>query len=183
MSEMSLKGSVDYSKGKIYAIKNYDNNKIYIGSTTWDLGKRFNEHVKRRNDPKFIDKPDNWLLYQAMHDLGKDIFYFEEVESFPCENASQLRAREGYWIRHFQSWIPEYGYNKKLENRSRKEYYEDRREFTIEQSKKYTEQNREKVFEWKNTHFVCECGGSHTNSTKARHIKTLKHQDWLKKQM
>jgi hypothetical protein len=30
------------------------------------------------------------------------------------------------------------------------------------------------------TKFDCNCGGCYTNSTKARHLKTEKHQNYLK---
>ena len=31
-----------------------------------------------------------------------------------------------------------------------------------------------------NKKFTCPCGGKYTHQYKARHIKTNKHQDWLK---
>ena len=110
-----MKGTVDYAKAKIYIIRNNVNDKIYVGSTCWDLSHRFGEH--KRCCTKTREK--HFRLYKDMTDVGIDCFFWEEVEQFPCDNVSQLRSREGFWIRHFDSWKPENGYNKKVETRTK----------------------------------------------------------------
>ena len=49
--------------GYIYIIKNYKNNKVYIGQTTQDVEKRFNQHLKCSKSNK------NQLIYfyQVLH--------------------------------------------------------------------------------------------------------------------
>ena len=126
-----MKGTVDYSKGKIYIIRNTENDRVYNGSTCWDLAHRFGEHKRCCSKTK----SKGYRLYQEMNDIGIDCFCWDEVGQFPCDNVSQLRAREGYWIKHYKSWIPEYGYNKKMETRTKSEYYQDNRETTLKHVK------------------------------------------------
>ena len=49
--------------GYIYIIKNYKNNKVYIGQTTQDVEKRFNQHLKCSKSNK------NQLIYFLYYDL------------------------------------------------------------------------------------------------------------------
>ena len=133
MSNISKKGEIDYSKGKIYIIRNNQNSKIYIGSTTWNISKMFNEHKRGMIKTRSKEVP----LYKAMLELGTDCFYWEEVELYPCDNVSQLQAGEGYWIREYNAWDSEFGYNRRLEQRSRQEYYKDKKESILEKSKQY----------------------------------------------
>jgi group I intron endonuclease len=201
MSKISNKGEVDYTKGKIYVIKNNQNTKLYVGSTTWEVAKRFNEH--KRSASKDVSK--NYKLYAAMTELGVDCFYWEEIESYPCENVSQLRAREGYWIREYKSWLDDYGYNKKMETRTRHEYYEDTKDHIKEKVKEYYINHKEERDQYKKMHYVeneehfkqykqeyyqkhkearqakskelitCECGQIVCHGALAKHKLTQKH--------
>ena len=148
------------------------NNKVYVGSTCWDIQKRFNEHKKCIKKAR----ESTYKLYIAMSDIGIDQFFWEEIEQFPCENKSQLTAREGYWIRHFRAWEDDHGYNKKIEQRTRSEYYQDKKDEIIHKSKTYYVENRDKVREFYNELKVCSCGGSYTVANKARHERSAKHQ-------
>jgi group I intron endonuclease len=133
---------MDFSKGKIYAIRNYDNDKIYIGSTVQKLCSRMSSH---RKDAK--TRPHS--IYKAMNEIGIDKFYIELIEDYPCENIEQLRSREGHFIRQFDSM--KNGYNEKLAGRSEKEraleYYYEHQEEQIARSRAYREQHREELNE------------------------------------
>lgn len=83
---------VNYSNGCIYAITNSVNNKIYIGSTTYDLSKRFAVH-------KSMSKTRQHLpLYKQMNKLGIEHWKIEPLEYFPCKTKAELAEREDYWM-------------------------------------------------------------------------------------
>ena len=180
MSQISNKGSVDYTKGKIYIyifLKNNVNNKVYVGSTCWEIQKRFAEHQRCTTKTR----ESNYKLYVAMKDIGIDQFFWEEVEKFPCANKSQLTARESHWIRHFRSWEDEYGYNRKIEQRTKSEYYQDKKDEMIQKTKAYYTENRDKAREFYNECKVCSCGGTYTVANKARHERSTKHKQSIAK--
>jgi len=184
ISNMSKKGTVDYSNGKIYIIKNTENDKVYVGSTSGTLNKRLSKHVWSRNSKT------NMPLYAAMRDIGKDCFYIELIEDYACENITQLRAREGYWIRYYQSWLAEHGYNLLVEGRTVQEYRIECKDRISQRNKIYREANKDKTQEgWKKWYaenkehvlercsrrVVCECGCELTHGALNAHKKTKKH--------
>ena len=173
MSNISKKGTVDYDEAKIYIIRNTENEKVYIGSTCWEISKRFNEHKRCIHKTKI----KSYKLYVAMSELGPECFYWELVEKYPCDNISQLTAREGYWIKHYNSWKVEHGYNKKLEQRSRAEYYEDNKEIIKQKAKAHHEEARNEFY---NEVIPCSCGMTYTRANKSRHERTKQHQQALK---
>lgn len=77
-----------YSKGKIYVIKNKnDNSKIYVGSTIETLSTRKSKHKydsknysSRCNLYKYIDDWNDWEM--TLH------------EEYPCDNKQDLERRE-----------------------------------------------------------------------------------------
>jgi len=127
---------MDYNNGKIYVIRNHCNDMVYVGSTTQSLSKRFSCH-------KCNCKRLKYKLYDAMNELDIMNFYIELVEEYPCDNREQLCAREGYYIREFDSYNN--GYNGVLAGRSRREYYEDNREKIKEYVGQYQINNKEKI--------------------------------------
>jgi hypothetical protein len=132
---------MEYQNGKIYIIKNYVNDLVYIGSTKQTLEKRFNKHKAEIN----TKKGQTIKLYQAMRELGKQNFYIEEIKKYPCETKQQLIAREGHFIRLFDSFNN--GYNKRVAGRDMKQWTEDNKDKKKEMDKKYAEQNKEKIAE------------------------------------
>ena len=83
-----------YENGKIYCIKNYIDNDIYVGHTTQALSKRMEAHRSACKNAK----RNNARLYQKMNQLGIDKFYINLVEKYPCSDIEELRAKEGEWI-------------------------------------------------------------------------------------
>ena len=83
--------------GFIYKISNTINDLVYIGQTRGTIEHRFAEH--KNTEP-------NTKLHRAMHELGVNNFYVEELES--CSN-ELLNEREKYWIQEYDSY--EHGYN------------------------------------------------------------------------
>lgn len=89
-------------KGNIYKIYNDINNKIYIGKTTYNLEKRFEEHCRDRLKRKNEHRP----LYNAMNKYGINHFHIELIEK--CE-IELLSSRECYWIEYYNTYSN--GYN------------------------------------------------------------------------
>lgn len=89
----------------IYIIKNKVNNKIYIGQSI-DIEKRFKQHKKKAFSKK--DKEYNKYLYRAFRKYGLDNFSFEILELCLPE---ELRDKENYYIRKFNSNNRKIGYN------------------------------------------------------------------------
>ena len=140
----------DYAKGKIYCIRNTINDDIYIGSTCQSLSQRMTQD---RSDFK-NEKNQNRKLYVLMNELGKEHFYIEWIEDFPCLHINQLLRREGEVIREYKPSL-----NKIISGRTKKEYHEDnkdRRKDYYEQTKdqkleyahNYYEQNKDKKLEY-----------------------------------
>ena len=186
--------SKDYANGKIYCLRNIINNDVYVGSTTQPLSKRM---VKHRCDAKH--KYSNRKVHTVMFEIGIDNFYIELLEEYPCDNVEQLNRKEGEWTRKLGTL------NSQVQGRTREEHeidtgcmakykVEHRDEILMkkkEHRQKHLEREREKnnkhyhankaeiyerAKEWKSTKHTCECGSVYTNSHKAEHIKSKKHQ-------
>ena len=67
-----------------------------------------------------------------MLDLGEENFYIELIKETPCENAEQLRAIEGEYIRQYGTL------NTRIEGRTKKQYVQD----TKEKKSEYDKQRR-----------------------------------------
>lgn len=113
---------MDYNNGRIYIIRNTVNDKVYIGSTTQSLTKRFYIHKSSKMVKRNLIRP----FYKAMREIGEEHFYIELIENYPCKSKEELNAREGYWIRQYNSFTN--GYNGKIEGRSKKQWEQDNAE-------------------------------------------------------
>ncbi len=91
----------------------------------------------------------HYKIYRAIEELGLENFYIEFVEAWPCENRGQLNAREGHYIRQFDS--VKNGYNDRVAGRTRiqwqKEEYYSNNEFRENRLKYYREYKDEKYRE------------------------------------
>lgn len=88
--------------GFIYKITNIINGDNYIGQTTKDVNKRFNQHVSRSNHDKSNNK-----FHNAIKHYGKENFKVQIIEE--CDD-ELLNDRETYWINHYRK-INEAKYN------------------------------------------------------------------------
>jgi group I intron endonuclease len=128
---------MDYKNGRIYIIRNHVNEKVYVGATTQGLSKRFSRHKKTMRQK--ASSP----LHKAMTEIGEDKFYIELIESYPCDNKEALNAREGYWIRYYDSY--KNGYNGKIEGRNQQQYRQDNAEEIRQYRQKYKEDHAEEI--------------------------------------
>ena len=107
---------IDYSKGKIYCIRNRaDNDRmVYVGSTVRTLSERMTDHRKE------IKRHPTWKLYERMSRVGVEHFHIELLADFPCERREQLVAEEGRLMR-LNNMVEE-GCNERIAGRSWAEY-------------------------------------------------------------
>ena len=79
-----------------------------------------------------------------MRDLGRDNFYIELIEEYPCENSNQLTRREGELMRELKASL-----NQVIAGRTRGEYKIDNHDKIKKtkaiSDKKYAENNQEKL--------------------------------------
>ena len=133
----------DYSKGKIYCIRNTINDEIYIGSTCQSLSQRMTQHRQgcknRRNQNKKL-----YVMMKEIDDI--DAFYPELIEDCPCEYVSQLRKRDGEIVRQMKPSL-----NMQTECRTAKEYQDTYREYFKTYKKEYHKENIEYLNECNKT--------------------------------
>lgn len=128
---------MDYKNGKVYVIRNVVNDKVYVGSTTQILSKRFHKHKHQIN----CQRHKNYPLYVAMREIGVENFYIELIENFPCNSKEELHAREGHYIREFNSYKE--GYNALVSGRDKQQYYQEEKEYVNQHNKENYEKNKE----------------------------------------
>ena len=86
----------------IYTITNRLNNKKYIGQTSFDLDKRWKQHLQDARRDRCKNRP----LYIAINQYGSDNFDISVLEECTREKADE---RERYWIEKYRTF--KYGYN------------------------------------------------------------------------
>jgi len=179
---------IEWSKCIIYKIWKDDD--FYIGSTT-DFTNRKRGHKCSCNSEK--DKAYNFKIYQTIREKGGwNAWQMTPLEEYKeCKSQIEARIREEEWRVKLnaqlnmrkafgEETIQEYNkqwYQEHKEERLeyKKQWYQEHKE----ESKQYHQDNKEKIHTYKNQKFECECGGKYTQSNKARHEKTIKHQTYL----
>jgi hypothetical protein len=76
-----------YSNSKIYALRSYSTDEIYIGSTIQTLSKKMSE-IQNSKMNVLIDYLNKY-----------DDAYIELLENFPCKSKEELNKRQGELIR------------------------------------------------------------------------------------
>ncbi len=180
----------DYKNGKIYKLWSPEGDDIYIGSTTLSLARRKSKHK--------CDNTNSTLLFEKYTDVR-----IELLEECPCDNKEQLHKKEGEYIRnnkcvneripkrtnkewqqdnkeHLKIYVEN---NKEHIKQKHKEWYENNIEKIKEQTKDYYKNNKEKknqkAKERNSIEFVCECGITLTQGSKARHQRSKRHIDLM----
>jgi hypothetical protein len=131
-----------YHEGKIYKLINCVDNKEYVGSTHYTLDIRLGRHLS--SSSKLNSK-----VYIHFKNIGWNNAEIKLVENFKCENRTELRIREQYWIEELKpelntnkAYITEeylIDYKKKYSKKYRKENPEKEKE----RHKKYQKENKE----------------------------------------
>lgn len=144
----------DYSNGKIYTIRNRnDNTKIYVGSTIQPLYKRLYTHKCSSKKEEYMNR----LLYIEINGDWTN-WYIELYEHYPCNNRNELEKREGEIIRLIGTL------NKSIAGRDDKQYridkadkikqyYIDNADKVKEKNKQYRTENAENIKEYMKTYY------------------------------
>ena len=194
---------MDYKNGKIYKIVDNGYNKMYIGSTTQPLYKRFSEHKCKYKQFK-NGKSSKITVYDIFDEFEIVNCKIELIEEYQCENKAQLERKEGEHIKINEC------VNRCIPGRTRKDYYNDNKEKEYAQkkiwfqnnkdkekiyrrrkyiknkeeenikNKIYYEKNKQEINKKRNEKTNCECGGIYSNNHKSRHMESKIHINFVK---
>ena len=92
---------MSYQSGKIYKIVSEQTDKVYVGSTKCSIISRLYEHTSAYNSWK-KGKSDYTTSYEIVQYNDAKIIL---LESYPCSNKDELRAREQFWINNTQRCV------------------------------------------------------------------------------
>lgn len=161
-----------YSEGKIYAIRSHQTDRVYVGSTTQTLAKRFYEHKNAYQ--AYIN---NQKIYVSSFEMFKyDDCYIELIRKYPCESREELTREEGKTIREMNC------VNKKIAGRTLKEYFEDNREEFNERMNEYYKDPEKKEMQkkWLSEVIICNtCNCEMIKNSWLKHCKSMKHIEHL----
>ena len=186
---------VNYENGKIYKIEpicDHEENEIYIGSTTKQyLSQRMDCH---RSNFKCFKKGiyPFVTIFKLFDKYGLENCEILLLENVNATSKDELRTRETYYIKTLNC------VNKRIEGRSRKEYYIDNKEKEAEQCREYYKNNKANILEYQKQYYnnnkeqiqlknheqiICPiCNGKHTKHHRLRHAKSMKHIKALENQ-
>ena len=119
----------DYKDGKIYMIWSPNTDKVYIGSTTQPLHKRFHDHKNSLTGKKYTTAREVLACGEARIEL---------IEDHPCANKAELNAREGQVMRGYDNRV-----NRCIAGRTPAEYRADNKEQVAERMREYRQQHKE----------------------------------------
>ena len=161
----------DYSKGKIYIVRNTINDMVYIGSTIQKLSERMRKHRSDwRAGKRFV------TVHKGFTEHGVDNFYIELYENFPCNNVEELRRREGEVQRLFK----DKAYNRCIAGRTKKEWCEDNKDDIAAKHQKYYEKNHDKLLAKANKYYDANRDKVLANVKKYREINHEKKAEYNK---
>ncbi len=195
---------------KIEPICDHEENEIYIGSTTKDkLCQRMATHRVHYKQWK-EGKRNKTMSHELFDKYGVENCSIVLIENVNANNKDELLAREKYYINSLKcvnKYVPRqtsheyYEKNKEIIIENSKQYYELNKEKVKENVKKYSQDNKEKISERNKQYkqeyysknkeiikqrnseiFMCGCGTEIRRDSKARHEKSLKHQNYIKEQ-
>ena len=173
---------VNYKNGKIYCIRSYQTDCIYIGSTTQSLSQRLSKH---RQNYKVYNESKKTGFMSSFKLLKYDDCYIELIENCPCESREELERQEGKIIRNTE----EKCINKIVPGRTRNEWRNDNIERERQKVREYITRNKKIINEkakirdrkYRSVKVQCDCGSIVTSRGVLNHKKTLKHKNWEKK--
>ena len=146
-----------FHNSKIYKLTDNTNNQVYIGSTIKTLQKRLQGHMSGAKSYK----EGRGCASKSIIDNGD--YKIELLEHYPCENRKQLLIKE-------QEYIDKYDcVNKVNSHTDPKERYLLNRDKILIKKREYDKK-----------YIKCECGGGYCMSHRARHLKSLRCQEYFK---
>ena len=161
----------DYQLGKIYCIRTYQSNEVYVGSTIQTLSNRMGGH---RRDFKAYKKGTNTKYVSSFEILKYTDCYIELVKLNPCNSKTELDREEGKYIRQMDC------VNKNIPGRTKAQYRIENKDKISAKMKEYYIDNKASITEYRKTHkFICKCGGNYRIDNKPRHFRSTKHKLYL----
>jgi hypothetical protein len=159
---------VNYANSKIYKIEptcEHDEGDIYIGSTTKKyLCQRMDSHrsaYKRWKEGKF-HKYTSFDIFDKYGIEKCDIILLETIK---CNSKDELQAQEKYFIKNFKC------VNRNFPQRSDQEYRTDNKELID-----FKRREKDKIKQ------QCDCGVFYSIRNKPKHLKSLKHIQYIELQ-
>ena len=189
--------AIDYSKTHFYKIvcKDLNVSHIYVGHTT-DFTKRKHSHKQACINPNL--KHHNLEVYKRIRENGGwENWDMVLISTESVTNSLEARRREREiteqlqadlnMIRAFRSKeeADEIGREFRVKHKEEKKEYdkiyrENNKERKRENDRVYRENNKDYLKMQKGLKFECECGGRYINCHKQEHIRSNKHQEYLK---
>ena len=176
-----------YEKGKIYMITDIAYTKFYYGSTCENLQRRFGRHKDIYKN--YLQGKNSYIhsICLLFDEFGVDNCKIELVELYPTTSKIELLQREGHYIKHNNC------INKVVAGRTSADYYQDHKEQYAKWNRDWHSNNRDRTRQRKQENYQknidkltstiqCDCGSQYQYQNKSHHLKTKKHQDWLKQQ-
>ena len=172
----------DYSKGKIYKIVVDTKEKYepYVGSTVQGLAERMGGH---RSDYKKwkIGKGSHVKSYDLFDKFGVENCKIILLEEYPCDSKMKLLMKEREWFDKMECCNQMKPFTSKEEKMEYiKIWRDEHKEQLAEKMKIYHDEHKEQISEKRKETYECPCKSICRLSDKARHERSLKHQDWLK---
>jgi hypothetical protein len=134
-----------YQNGKIYAIKSFQTNDVYYGSTTKSLSKRLIGHKAHYK----LWQNNNYNYVTSFEIIKYDDCFIELYELYPCNSKTELEKREGQVIRENNNAV-----NKVIAGRTKKEYCADNVDNKKLYDENYRENNRDKIKQKQNQYYI-----------------------------
>lgn len=160
-----------FKNSKIYAIKSFKTDQLYIGSTIDKLCKRFSNHKQNKKSGRGCS---------ANQMLDYDDAYIELIENYPCNTYDELLAREKHHIRENKDKCVNLIFNNKPVTKTpitgevvidETKKTADRKAYDKEYNKKYYENKKKEVKE-----ITCnKCYGHYNYYSKSKHEKSARH--------
>ena len=190
---------VNYQNGKIYKLESKEGKCMYIGSTCRKLNARLRDH---KSDFKRYEKTNHYVT--SFEILKYTDFTISLIEAYPCNNVSELRRKEGEYIKKFdcvnqtiagRTYSEWYNTNKEKILKYRKKYYNENKDKSIKDVQKYyqknkqskilyaseyRETNKEKLKNIASSRIMCICGMDIRFGDRRRHEKTKYHLSNIK---
>jgi hypothetical protein len=156
----------DYSKGKIYCIRSFQTDDVYVGSTIQTLAQRLGKH--RDHYKSYLKGKKNYV--SSFELLKYDDYYIELITLYPCSCKAELEAEEGHYIRDWDC------VNKRIAGRTKKQWNIDNSDKIKKQIKQYYIDNIDKKKEYDKIRITCICSCNITRINLKRHLKSKKHK-------
>ena len=197
-----------YHNGKIYKIVDVGYSKCYIGSTCESLSRRFSKHKHHYKTHDKDNNKRYCRCFDLFDEYGVDNCKIELIEFFKSDTKDELLAREGQHQqqnecinkkisgRNKTQWYED---NKDRLKEDAREYRDIHREEIKEYLKSHYQENKHKYKEYKENHreqkrqhdkkyrdknkdikIDCACGSNVSKLHWNCHLRTKKHQDYLK---